>query len=213
MFKNTINTINKEVMKTSKAEIQKQIEYYLGDSNLAKDTFFREKITEHKDGYVKFEVFLNCNKIKKMGLDITKMKEACVGSTEVELSKDGVMVRRKDNKELPACTGSNKKRDVKAVSKQASKVEEKKVEDQVEEEVERDDQGRIIFKPVDFEDPKIIHFITQDRDAEKDENYKVNWKDLEVMVKEKFDKLKVVYSRADKYEGDLAISQSKLCKE
>lgn len=213
MFKNTINTINKEVMKTSKAEIQKQIEYYLGDSNLAKDTFFREKITEHKDGYVKFEVFLNCNKIKKMGLDITKMKEACVGSTEVETSKDGVMVRRKDNKELPACTGSNKKRDVKAVSKQASKVEEKKVEEQVEEEVERDDQGRIIFKPVDFEDPKIIHFITQDRDAEKDENYKVNWKDLEVMVKEKFDKLKVVYSRADKYEGDLAISQSKLCKE
>jgi len=159
MFKNTINTINKEVMKTSKAEIQKQIEYYLGDSNLAKDDFFRDKIKEHKDGYVKFEVFLNCNKIKKMGLDITKMKEACVGSTDVELSKDGVMVRRIDNKELPAQTGTTKKRDAKAQSKVPSKVEEKK-EDLVEEEIERDDQGRIIFKPVDFEDPKIIHFIT-----------------------------------------------------
>jgi len=33
------------------------------------------------------------------------------------------------------------------------------------------------------------------------------------MVKAQFDKLKVVYSRADKYEGDLAISQHKLNKE
>lgn len=118
MFKKTINTINKEVMqKTSKAEIKKQIEYYLGDTNLAKDDFFRQKIKDHKDGYVKFEVFLNCNKIKKMGLDIKKMKEACVGSDDVELSKDGSMVRRKDNKELPAQTGSIKKRESKAMSK------------------------------------------------------------------------------------------------
>ena len=140
------------------------------------------------------------------------MKEACAGSADVEVSKDGLMVRRKGNKALPAQTGSIKKRDAKAASKQTSKVEENK-ENEPEEEIERDDQGRIIFKPVDFEDPKIIHFITHDRDAKKDENYKVNWKDLEVMVKEKFDKLKVVYSRADKYEGDLAISQHKLCKE
>ena len=33
------------------------------------------------------------------------------------------------------------------------------------------------------------------------------------MVSKKFDQIKVVYSRADKYEGDVAISSYKLNKE
>ena len=70
-----------------------------------------------------------------------------------------------------------------------------------------------MFKPIDFEDPKIIHFITTDRDAKKDEDYKISWKDFEVMVKTKFDKLKVVYLRSNKFEGDLAISQHELDKK
>lgn len=49
-------------------------------------------------------------------------------------------------------------------------------------------------------------------DEKKDAEYKVNWKDLENMVKEKFDKLKVVYSRADKYDGHIAVSSHKLNK-
>ena len=32
------------------------------------------------------------------------------------------------------------------------------------------------------------------------------------MIKEKYDKLKCVYTRADKYEGDIAISSYKLNK-
>ena len=49
------------------------------------------------------------------------MKEACAGSADVEVSKDGLMVRRKGNKKLPAQTGTLKKRESKALSKQASK--------------------------------------------------------------------------------------------
>ena len=85
----------------SKEEIQKEIENYLGDANLAKDDFFRNKIKENRDGYVKLEVFLNRNIIKKMQINTKKIMKACKGSDEVELNKDGDMVRRKGNKELP----------------------------------------------------------------------------------------------------------------
>jgi len=54
--------------------------------------------------------------------------------------------------------------------------------------------------------------MTRAVDEKADEDYKVSWKDLENLVKSKFDKLKVVYSRADKYDGHLAISSFKLNK-
>ena len=62
---------------------------------------FRNKIKENRDEYVKLEVFLNRNKIKKMNINTKKIMKACKGSDEVELNKDGDMVRRKGNKELP----------------------------------------------------------------------------------------------------------------
>lgn len=65
----------------------------------------------------------------------------------------------------------------------------------------------------DFENTLIVHFKTEDQDAKADENYKVNWKDIENMIKEKFPGLKNVYTRADKYEGDVAISSHKVNKK
>ena len=73
--------------------------------------------------------------------------------------------------------------------------------------------GRIQFCHQDFENTLIVHFKTEDQDTAKDEEYKVNWKDIELMIKNKFDKLKNVYTRADKYEGDLAISSYKHSKQ
>ena len=64
----------------SNAEVKKQMEYYLGDLNLAKDDFFREKINSTKTGYVAISTFLNCNKIKKMNLSEAKIAEACADS-------------------------------------------------------------------------------------------------------------------------------------
>jgi hypothetical protein len=97
--------------KNQDADIKKQIEYYMGDKNLEKDDFFRDKITAGKSGYIDLKMFLNCNKIKKMGIDVRTIVEACTGSDQVEISKDKKMIRRKDNKELPAKSGSLKKRD------------------------------------------------------------------------------------------------------
>ena len=130
------------------------------------------------------------------------------------------MVRRKGNKPLPIQTGSVRKRDAKAKEKEEAKTaangkkgkEEGKTEEKPEEEGEpvvRDELGRIQFAAADFENPLIVHFKTLDQDAKKDENYKVNWKEIEQLVKDKFDRLKNVYTRADKYEGDLAISSHK----
>jgi hypothetical protein len=108
-----------------------------------------------------------------------------------------------------------KKRDSKATEKAGAKnpvEEEAKVEEEVDQPLEKDALGRIIFQVKDFENTHIIHFSTQDKDAAKDEDYKVNWKSIETMIKEKYDLLKVVYTRADKYEGDIAISSNKLNK-
>lgn len=53
--------------------------------------------------------------------------------------------------------------------------------------VERDAEGRIIFCQQDFENALIVHFKTNDIDEDKDGDYKVNWKDLNTMVSQKFD--------------------------
>ena len=57
--------------KSSMAEIKKQMEYYMSDANLERDDFFREKITSNKGGYVSISLFMNCNKVKKMGITTT----------------------------------------------------------------------------------------------------------------------------------------------
>ena len=192
------------------AETIKQMEYYLGDANLAKDEFFREKIESGTGGYIDLALFQKCNNIKKMNLTNEDIATACKESKVLELSEDAKQIRRVDNKALPEKVAFIKKRDAKT----ATKKEESKVEEVIHDEpVNRDEQGRIIFTIQDFENTLIIHFATQDRDEKKDEDYKVNWKSIEVMIKEKYEKLKVVYTRADKYEGDIAISSYRLNKE
>jgi hypothetical protein len=196
----------------SNADIKKQVEYYLGDANLAVDDFFRDIISQNKDGFIDIAVILKCNKIKKLGVNSAKqIIDACKDSTNVETSKDGTKIRRMKNAVLPEKTGSLKKREAKLEEKKAAKDgDAAEAKEEVNDPVQRDDQGRIIFCQQDFENTLIVHFKTEDVDAAQDEDYKVSWKDLENVIKTKFDQIKVVYSRADKYEGDLAISRHKL---
>ena len=184
---------------------------------MAKDDFFRDEIAKGKDGYIDLALVLKCNKVKKLGVNkAAQVVKACKDSTEVEFSKDGLKVRRTGNKALPGKTGTTKKREVKALSKNASKVSEKEetktenVEDNTP--LERDEKGRLIFCQNDFENTLIVHFKTTDVNEKEDENYKVSWKDLEKHINDNYDQIKVVYSRGDKYEGDMAISSHKLCK-
>ena len=107
----------------SAAEIRKQIEYYLGDLNLARDDFFRDVITKTEGGYVDITNFLNCNKVKKMNVNAEAIAAAVEDSTAVELSKDKKSVRRANNKALPEKTGNMKKREQKAAEKEEEKTE------------------------------------------------------------------------------------------
>jgi hypothetical protein len=66
--------------------------------------------------------------------------------------------------------------------------------------------------PQDFENALIVNFLTEDQDEKADAEYKVNWKDFESLIKTKFDRIKVVYSRADQYEGQIAISSYRVDK-
>ena len=204
--------------KVDKAAVKKQIEYYLSDKNLSNEDFFREKIAASKMGYIDLQLFLNCNKVKNMGIDIKDVVDAWGDSETVELSKDKKMIRRMKNKELPARNEKGKKRDIKGQKKEEGKAENAEngaAEDEGGQVVQRDEQGRIIFVPQDFdmENTLILHFITKDHDQKADENYKVAWKDIEKLVKEQYDKVKVTYSRGDKYEGHLSVSTHKSSKQ
>lgn len=64
-----------------------------------------------------------------------------------------------------------------------------------------------------MENTLIINFKTSDQNKEEDEGYKITWKEIEVLVKTTYDKVKVTYSRSDKYEGQLAVSTFKASKK
>jgi len=98
------------------ASIKKQIEYYLSDANLARDRFFREQIETDKEGYIAIAHFLNCNKVKAMGITQAQIADACVDSAEVDVAEDKTKLRRKDNKALPE-KNLDRKRDAKATGK------------------------------------------------------------------------------------------------
>ncbi len=105
-----------ETTGASDAVIKKQIEYYLSDTNLARDRFFREQIETDKEGWVAITHFLNCNKVKALQVSSEKIAEACGDSTEVDVSEDKTKIRRTANKELPALN-TERKRDAKAAGK------------------------------------------------------------------------------------------------
>jgi hypothetical protein len=101
----------------------------------------------------------------------TEISEAIATSTEVELSPDHKLIRRKGNKPVPELA---KKRDSKASGKEEKKEDKKVEEDKLP---ELDARGNPILANADFENPIIIHFKTPATTA--DPTFKVNWKEIE----------------------------------
>jgi hypothetical protein len=135
--------------KTTDAAIQKQIEYYLSDANLARDKFFREQIATDKDGWVSIAHFLNCNKVKSMGISSEQIGNACGDSEAVEVNADKTKIRRKNNPPLPELN-TDRKRDAKAAGKAGGGAAAAPEEDQV------GADGRVILVEKDFDNPMII---------------------------------------------------------
>lgn len=101
---------SKEKNEKDKNIIKEQIEFYLGDENLKKDSFFHQKISEDANGYLELDFLLKCNKCKKAGWTVDDLKEGIKLSDKLELDKTEKKVRRKDNKALPELVLLSKKR-------------------------------------------------------------------------------------------------------
>ena len=129
------------------AAIKKQIEYYLSDANLSRDKFFREQIETDKEGWVSIAHFLNCNKVKSMGISSEQIAEACQDSSAVDVNDEKNKIRRKENAKLPELN-TERKRDAKAQAKSGAQAAAA-----VPEEDQVDADGKVILVEKDFDNP------------------------------------------------------------
>ncbi len=121
-------------------KIKNQIEYYLSDENLKKDSFFHQIISSKEDGYINIDYFLKCKKIQKEKWTKNELIEGIKESEELELDKTNEKVRRKNNKQLPELILLSQKR------KKENENKEKKEEEKFD---------KIILKITSNEDIKV----------------------------------------------------------
>jgi hypothetical protein len=137
--------------------------------------------------------FLNCNNVKSNNWTADDIMEACVSSAMLEVKGDSI--RRVGNKLMPAA--EFKKRDIKAIEKKIVEV----LND------EYDESGKPILTEKDFDNPLIVSYEAK---VKEDEEFKVDWKEVERGIKEAYPKLKLIYSRMDPHGGHVAFSQLRL---
>lgn len=86
--------------------ILQQMEFYFSDSNLTKDRFLSQLISQNQ--YVDVELFLKFNKIRKLNCTVEDIQKAIRKSDIIELSEDGQKISRKKpikiKENVDACT-------------------------------------------------------------------------------------------------------------
>lgn len=84
------------------ASIIRQLEYYFGDSNLARDKFLQEQTTKD-DGWVPLDVLLTFKRLKSLSEDKKVIVDAIEKSDEglIEVSEDREKLRRHPERPLP----------------------------------------------------------------------------------------------------------------
>lgn len=84
-------------------KIIRQVEFYFGDRNLAKDKFLQEKLKENEDGWIGLDVLLTFNRLKSLSTDSSVISQALRKSTKglIEVNEGGDKVRRTDFKSIP----------------------------------------------------------------------------------------------------------------
>jgi len=79
--------------------IREQLEFWMGDDNLASDAFLRETIAKDAAGYVPLSVFAGFRRFQKTNVTVEDIARAIATasapSAVIELSPDGTRVRRK----------------------------------------------------------------------------------------------------------------------
>jgi hypothetical protein len=160
-----------------------QVEYYLSDENLQRDSFFHEKISNDANGYLDVDLIMNCNKVKKLDVSKEDVINAIKLSTELELADKENKVRRKGNKALPELKLLNKKR---------KKDEDGEGEGEEKERKDSSGKGDKGYDPIILE-------IYSDKEVDK------KWKLIQDEFKSLNPHLDVPYSRFNKTEGHLGV--------
>lgn len=83
-------------------KIIRQVEYYFGDINLARDKFLHQQIKED-DGWVSLEVLTTFNRLKQLSEDKNVIAEALKKSKSglLQVDKENTKIRRDPSKPLP----------------------------------------------------------------------------------------------------------------
>lgn len=91
-----------KVSKELQAQIVKQVEYYFGDANLARDKFLSEEITKD-NGWITLELLSKFKRMQALSTDPEVVCAALDTSDEglIEISEDRLKIRRHPERPLP----------------------------------------------------------------------------------------------------------------
>lgn len=72
----------------------KQVEFYFSDANLPRDRFLQEELKKNEEGWIPISVIGSFKRMQALSTDISVISEAIKASSLVEVSADGLSVRR-----------------------------------------------------------------------------------------------------------------------
>uniref|UniRef100_A0A182Y0F9 Uncharacterized protein n=1 Tax=Anopheles stephensi TaxID=30069 RepID=A0A182Y0F9_ANOST len=101
---------NSGAVTANEAAIIRQLEYYFGDANLAKDKFMKDQIAKD-DGWVPLDVLLTFKRLKSLSEDKKVIVDSIAKSDEglIEISEDKEKLRRHPERPLPEMNEERRK--------------------------------------------------------------------------------------------------------
>jgi lupus La protein len=76
------------------AKLQKQVEFYFSDVNIAKDVFLKAKMAESAEGFIPLSVLLTFNRVNAVTKDAKVLAESIKASTLLVVDEENLQVRR-----------------------------------------------------------------------------------------------------------------------
>lgn len=82
------------VTNADSGKIMKQVEFYFSDYNMPRDRFLQEEAKKSEEGWIALSVIASFKRMQALSGDVSVISEAVKASEFVELSADGLSVRR-----------------------------------------------------------------------------------------------------------------------
>lgn len=79
-------------------KILRQVEFYLSEGNLNRDSFFKQEMQKRDDGGIPIDLLLKCNRMIAMNVTEDILKNVVGTSKIVSLSNDGKLLASRDFK-------------------------------------------------------------------------------------------------------------------